>query len=532
MKTAPSLGFHWADHSVDDNASVVRLRRRDAYGLTGKMLSVLLALIAMEAIFATVALNLAYAEFPTTIQYLGGAAACLAAALFAPLAAARMSMIDGCLTELRSVKPASWLAGFAVTGCALRIAWDFVYPGVPVSDSNIYLILARHIYNGEAYEIAGTSAYWPPGYPLYLTGVFLIFGDSARGILASNLVLYVASIFVAYKLALRLFGVSSASLAVAVLTLWPNHIMMAGQAMKEYLLLPLLLLTVHFWVIANESNGSLVHVAAAGAGILFGLMVLVQPSMNLLAVPLLVLLLWAKPTMHALTAAAVFCIAMAVPLTPWVVRNYLVFDALVPLTTSGGSNLYRANNELATGGYTDFGKRSLEGFDELTTNDKGFEYAKEWISQNPSAFARLALVKQMRFLGDDSVGAYGSMKWGPARVVPQWHYAAAKVVSNAYWMGIWFTILVSVLVTLARKTAFASHWLLVATPLLYLYGIHSVFESDGKYHFPVIGLIAILAVSALASDQTSSERPFASEPSRRGSGGDIPAVGDKRPKPA
>ncbi len=503
MKAALSSGSH--STVVTDNASVVRLRGLDAHGLAGTMFCVLLALIALEAIFAAVALNLAYADLPTAIQYSCGVAACLVAALFAPLAATRIDMLDDYLAALRSVKPGLWLAGFAAIGCMLRIVWDFLYPSIPVSDSNIYLILARDIYNGGAYEIAGTRAYWPPGYPLYLTGVFMIFGDSARAILISNLVLYVITIFAAYKLTLRLFGASSASIAVVILALWPNHIMMAGQAMKEYLLLPLLLLTVHCWAIATRPNGAGIHFAAAG-GILFGLMVLVQPSMNLLAIPLMALLFWVKPKLHTLGALAVFCIALAVPLTPWVVRNYLIFDALVPLTTSGGSNLYRANNELATGGYQDFGKRSLEGLDELTANDKGFEFAKEWILHNPGAFARLALVKQMRFLGDDSVGAYGSMKWGPARVVPQWHYAVAKMISNAYWMGIWFAVLVSVFAILRKQSAYQFSLVLVATPLLYLYGLHSVFESDGKYHFPVIGLIAILAVFALASHQTSTEQ--------------------------
>src|SRR5690606_31135973 len=143
--------------------------------------------------------------------------ACLVAAFFAPLAATRIDLLDDYLAALRSVKPGLWLVGFAATGCMLRIVWDFLYPSIPVSDSNIYLILARDIYNGGAYEIAGTRAYWPPGYPLYLTGVFMIFGDSARAILISNLVLYVITIFAAYKLTLRLFGASSASMAVVIL---------------------------------------------------------------------------------------------------------------------------------------------------------------------------------------------------------------------------------------------------------------------------------------------------------------------------
>ena len=38
-------------------------------------------------------------------------------------------------------------------------------------------------------------------------------------------------------------------------------------------------------------------------------------------------------------------------LAPWVVRNYLVFNHFIPLTTNGGMNLYRGHNLEQSGGW-------------------------------------------------------------------------------------------------------------------------------------------------------------------------------------
>jgi len=500
--------FTQGEHSTgcldNDMAPGGALLRRLSCAPADELLWGLLAFIALEAIFATVVRNLDAAQVSAAIQYSCGAAACVAAMLFAPLVASRMRVLTRFLAPLSAVTPGLLLAGLILLGCALRIAWDLLFPSVPVSDSSTYLILARKLHSGEAYATADTRAFWPPGYPFYLTGVFAVFGDSASGILFSNLVLYVVTLVATYGLTLRLCGSISAKMAALLLAIWPNHVMLAGQATKEYLLLPLLLLVVYCCHVATRASGSSARIAAAGAGVLLGLSILVQPSLNLLACPLALLLFWASPKRQTLVTLVALLVSALVPIVPWTVRNYRVFGEVVPLTTSGGSNLYRANNDLATGGYTDFGKRSLTQFDELTANRRGFEYAKEWIAHNPLLFARLVLAKQIRFLGDDSVGPYGSMKWGPARPVPAWQYAVAKAVSNIYWMGIWLAVLISILVVRKRDVKVFRGLFFAAAPILYLYGIHSVFESDGKYHFGVIGLIAVLAVAGLATEQSRS----------------------------
>jgi hypothetical protein len=42
--------------------------------------------------------------------------------------------------------------------------------------------------------------------------------------------------------------------------------------------------------------------------------------------------------------------------------------------------------------------------------------------------------------------------------------------------------------------------------ILYLYSIHSVFESGAKYHEPLMGLFVVLAGQVLARDDESSRQ--------------------------
>lgn len=83
---------------------------------------------------------------------------------------------------------------------------------------------------------------------------------------------------------------------------------------------------------------------------------------------------------------------------------------------------------------------------------------------------------------------------------------AWKGISNLFWWVLWMVILLALLI----------HWRgpLVEDPLLasamlsvlYLFTIHSVFESGSKYHEPVFGLIAVIAAQVVAI-QSPSARP-------------------------
>jgi 4-amino-4-deoxy-L-arabinose transferase-like glycosyltransferase len=82
----------------------------------------------------------------------------------------------------------------------------------------------------------------------------------------------------------------------------------------------------------------------AAAGISLGLSILTRPVMLAFsAVALIVLATW--PALRGsfrklLASAFAFTVGVAVTMMPWIVRNYVTFQAFIPASTLGGYNLY------------------------------------------------------------------------------------------------------------------------------------------------------------------------------------------------
>ncbi|ENO78169.1 glycosyltransferase family 39 protein [Thauera sp. 63] len=378
-----------------------------------------------------------------------------------------------------------------VLGLVLRMGWIALFPAQAGSDGASYLGLAERLAEGGAYEAGGTKAYWPAGYPLFLVPWVAIFDDPRTAYLASNLVLFVVGAFGVAALARFLAGDRAGSFAALLFAVWPNLVFLAGTPEKEVLVLALLPWAT-FWMLAalNRSGRGL---SVFRAGVLLGACTLVQPSLQFLPFVAAVLLVGsARQKRIGFAQALLVVLGAALVVAPWTYRNYMVFDTAVLVATNGGSNLYRANNSLATGGYTPRGEVDLSGLDELAQDKEGRRLAVEWIKANPGPFVDLLVEKQIRFMGDDAVGAYSTFKVGGG-VASDALYAALKVSANAWWMLVWLLVGLFAWLRLGEKQSPNPLWLTPTWIWLYLFAIHSVFESAGKYHVPVLWVLCVLA---------------------------------------
>jgi hypothetical protein len=178
---------------------------------------------------------------------------------------------------------------------------------------------------------------------------------------------------------------------------------------------------------------------------------------------------------------------MAIVIAPWTVRNYRTFDRFVLVSTNGGLAMYGANNPRAHGGYVEEGpEEDLMRMPELEADREAKRRAAEWIVANPGRFLALAFEKNIRFMGDDSIGAYQTLRRGKgssSEVV----YAAAKFGSNAYWLAIWALLLCGLLPQRGGSERRPPEWLIVPFAFLYFLSLHSIVESNGKYHVLTIG---------------------------------------------
>jgi hypothetical protein len=391
-----------------------------------------------------------------------------------------------------------WLLAMLLGGLALRLLWFFAFPAQASSDGATYLGLAQQLARGEDYVADGTYAFWPPGYPFYLLPWVLTSLPLKAVVLLSNLLLFALTVPVAWRLAERLAGPAAARLATALLAIWPNYLANVSTPEKENLLVLLLPAIFLLYCTTTRAWPRLL------AGLLLGYGALVQPSLLLFPAVFVCYELcqrsgWRRALLHLTLLIA----GMAAAIAPWTARNFGVFGEVVLITANGGDVLYRANNPLATGGYIPRGEVDLSQFDELERSRVGTALAKKWIVSHPQEFGGLVLSKQMRFLGDDSTGVYNSLRRGGG--AGDLTFFAFKGLANAFWYGLW-AVLLLLLWQRRRERRPPADALETALMLSYAYffTLHSVFESNGKYHLPALALLAVLAagmaVRALPAD--------------------------------
>lgn len=458
-----------------------------------RLLALAFLVMAAEALFAVPKLtwDLATGSESAVGTVLGIAITAFALAVLWATRHRIAALLAAAGNRLAAIPRGRWLAALIAAGIAARVVWALLFPAPFTSDGEAYYKLAQRLSQGLTYQTTkGEWVAWPPGYPFLLLVHFKLLGVGRLAVAVANLLLFAGSLLTVDALARRFSEgrEGTARLATLLLALWPNLIASAGVASKEMVIVFLLPATLLLYLGAVEKR----TIMSLAAGLVLGYAILTQPALQLLAGIFLVFeVLLRTPVLRAAARLALLGLGMAVVILPWTWRNYQVTGVPVLVSANGGSVFYRANNPLATGGWILQGERSLAGYDELTADRLGYQWGKEWIRENPGPFLRLALKKQILFLGDDATGLYEIKRAGR---IEGGVYSLLKLLTNAWWWGIWALALTAFLV---RRSG--TGWerradvVLFLMTVLYFWAIDSVFESGARHHLPLVGLLAVMA---------------------------------------
>ncbi len=247
------------------------------------------------------------------------------------------------------------LALILLVGFALR-ADRVVNPVTdPVDDAAAYLDLSRSLYEDGTYGSPGfqNTSDWSPGAPLLYAASFYATGGVREGtVRILNTILGCLGIVVVFLLGLRLGTRTTGLLAAAGVAVYPPFIHSTGEILSE----PPALLTLPAAVLAFLwADDRRSPTAWLLPGFLFGLTALIRPEYLAVGAAFAVFALireWRRrgPRAGALAVAALV-LAFLVPVLPWTVRNYVVLDRFVPLSTGGGKALYVGTFLRADGDY-------------------------------------------------------------------------------------------------------------------------------------------------------------------------------------
>jgi 4-amino-4-deoxy-L-arabinose transferase-like glycosyltransferase len=265
------------------------------------------------------------------------------------------------------------LLGFGLR--AYRVAEPLPTPG---DDAHAYYALAKSLYTegsfgGPTFE---DSSDWSPGAPLLYAASFYATAGAREGTARIvELLLGLATIIIVYLLGRRISCRAAGLLAAFAVAVYPPFIHSVGALYSEppaMLTLPAAILAF-LWASDGLGGGSSRGWRGAGGsrtarglpagppapgqdpraerparwlvpGLLFGLTALIRPEYLLVGIAFAVFALiriWrGRGWRPGLAGAALFVTALLLPIVPWTIRNEVVLDRTVPISTGGGKALY------------------------------------------------------------------------------------------------------------------------------------------------------------------------------------------------
>lgn len=395
---------------------------------------------------------------------------------------------------------------------ALRLAVLLAAAGSPQrywsQDDRDYLGIAHHLhasYLSSAGRWFDLGLRRTPVYPLFLRGVFDVFGSHYVAVVAVQLVFSVATVALTYWLGSLILPRRYALIAAAALAIDPASIVFSNQMLSETVFALLLTAALALTVLARRQSSLGV---ACLAGVLLGVAILTRPVAQYLPL-VLALAVAAAPAVlrrSALAVAAAMVVGSVVLVGAWVVRNEAKTGVATVSTIDGYNMLqYRAVGALVEDGEP----RNLAQHDVLVRLAPHVR-----LGDNAAQVSRAELRVGLSILAEHPVGALKSWARGEAKLLvgPAKTETAVLLTGRQDVRGPALNALVVVeeLVTIVIVVAGGvgilglvvgrvrrpELWPLAAT-VIYLVAVSGGPEAYSRFRVPVAPLLVVLGAGAL-----------------------------------
>jgi Dolichyl-phosphate-mannose-protein mannosyltransferase len=360
-------------------------------------------------------------------------------------------------------------------------------------DPDNYLPLARSLAAGEGFTWKGRpTAYRPPLYPVLLApSVAILDNHFVWGVALLHLGLGAGTIWLT-AIAARGSGLSPARCTIAAIVtacdpvlVWQSRMVMTETPTAFFLAAALAAMACGRWL------------GPVLGGIGLGLAALCRPSMLAGAVLTALAAILAPPgePRQRLMRGGLLAMTILVVLSPWTVRNVMVFGEPVWTTTHGGYTLALANNSVYyddvlhgapgrvwTGHdqwlWWDAANRATAGMSEPQADRYMRRTVWQLVQERPGDFGRAMLAR---------LGHFWSV--APESAV---YSRAVRAITMAWTLPLWLAVLLA----LPRRELWS--WPRIAAPLsaIGLTLVHGFFWTDLRMRAPIVPAIALVVAGA------------------------------------
>lgn len=391
------------------------------------------------------------------------------------------------------------LLGFCTSLLVVAVLWRAQGLVASRPDPYWFSAMAESVLRGEGLSAYGSMLHRRmPGYPFFIAGLYAIFGVRVVVVQLAQCLLFAGTCWLVQDSGRRIYSERVGFIAGALCAVHPSLLRYVPDLHLETLLTFCLTLSVWLSIRLHQAPST---GRAIPLGLAWGVACLIK-AVVLLYPPVFGLFFWLSRRRHAgpgrlpgqLVPVAVACVAMALAISPWTVRNYVVTGHFVPTTTGVGDAILRSyifsRTEFITlrqPPYTDAENESNALFrslcaaqgavweaDDLQSEQILAAEAKRRMAAAPGAFLRKTFVGvftfwyQMTSLGNSlAAGAMAALAWA---------FAVLGLRRSAR----------------ERRPA----WLVLA-PIVYLNLLLAVLLSLGRYSVPVLPCLLVLAAAGL-----------------------------------
>ncbi len=348
-------------------------------------------------------------------------------------------------------------------------------------DSVVYDTIAQNLVAGTGYQWGNVpSAYEPPGYPLFLTLCYLLFGRNFLAVALFQCLLGALSAVLVAWIGLLLFSRRTGYVAGVLFALYPHSLFWTGAILTDtlYVFLSLLALGLLIRYKQTKSVGML-----TAASVAFGLTLMTRSTL----LPFIAFLLIFFGVVHRADGlkkyffrSFLFLLILIPTMSPWIIRNEYTFHQLIITDSKGAIALAEAFGPNATGGT---GGDSTAGIDYVQYPDlKGHDVEE---ADRYFADATLGIQQHPLRLLTSIPHKFWNM-WRP-------NYANASLRNNLIFVPLYLFAVVFGIIGMVLCWVRLRHFLLLYLYIAYHVVIHSVMYGIIRYRLPVEPILLLFA---------------------------------------
>ena len=253
-----------------------------------------------------------------------------------------------------SSKEKKYLLLILLSALLIKILLIFILPADIRSDSLDYHKIAVNIvkYGEYSFEAGKPTANFSCGYPLFLAGVYKVFGTEQSWVRLVNSLLEVFTGLFFFLISLKFFNTKWSLISLALFSFFPSNILFSQTVLTEPVF-GLFACAILYYCLTENIDNKIFFI-----GLIWGYAVLIRSSFSVSVVLLFIYLFYNRKKLfegfshkrfkRVMQYSLLFGLGLFFVIAPWLLRNKSVIGTY-SIATQGGFTFWSGSNPNATG---------------------------------------------------------------------------------------------------------------------------------------------------------------------------------------